>query len=288
MFTTNVPKYFRGKAILTASYLINRMPTRVLQYQTPIEVLKNCYPNIRLVSSLPPKFFGYIVFINTHAQNKMKLDPRAPKCLFLEYSSTQNGYKCYSPITKRFYVSMDVTFLENQAYFPKTQLQGVISRNSSSDQFWDIAILADIALPAPIFKSATSTIPVTISKSSPETTIVPFKPDSAPNLPANLTSELWVYSRRKVAKDIQTPMPSAHGRLTEPNPDPHDQNSSNTVTDTNPAVLNDLDVPIAFRKGVRSCTTHPIADFVSYERLSPQFRAFTANLSKVDIPRDIH
>ena len=27
----------------------------ILQYQTPIEVLKNCYPNIQLVSSLPPK-----------------------------------------------------------------------------------------------------------------------------------------------------------------------------------------------------------------------------------------
>ena len=49
-----------------------------------------------------------------------------------------------------------------------------------------------------------------------------------------------------------------------------------------------MDVPIAFWNGVRLCTTHPIADFVSYERLSPQFRAFTANLSKVDIPRDIH
>ena len=66
-------------------------------------------------------------------------------------------------------------------------------------------------------------------------------------------------------------MPSADGRLTEPNPDPHDQNSSNTITDTNLVVLYDLDVPIAFWKGVRSCTTHPIADFVSYERLSPQF-----------------
>ena len=68
---------------------------------------------------------------------------------------------------------MDVTFLEHQAYFPKTQLQGEISRNSSSYQFWDIAILADIALPAPIFKSATSTAPITTSKSSLETTIVP-------------------------------------------------------------------------------------------------------------------
>ena len=83
-------------------------------------------------------------------------------------------------------------------------------------------------------------------------------------------------------------MPSAHGQLIEPNPNPYDQNSGNTVIDTNRTVLNDLDVPIAFRKGVRSCTTHPIVDFVSYERLSPQFQAFTTNLSKVDIPRDIH
>ena len=83
-------------------------------------------------------------------------------------------------------------------------------------------------------------------------------------------------------------MPSAHGQLTKRNPDPHDQNLGNTITDTNPAVLNDLDVPITFHKGVISCTTHPIVDFVSYERLSPQFRAFTTNLSKVDIPRDIH
>ena len=80
-------------------------------------------------------------------KKRTKLDPRALKCLFLGYSSTQKGYKCYSPITKRFYVSMDVTFLENQAYFPKTQLQGEISRNSSSNQIWDIAIPADIALP---------------------------------------------------------------------------------------------------------------------------------------------
>lgn len=83
-------------------------------------------------------------------------------------------------------------------------------------------------------------------------------------------------------------MPSAHNQLTEPNLDPHDQNLGNTITDTNPIVLDDLDVTIAFWKGVRSCTTPPIADFVSYEKLSPQFWAFTTNLSNVDISRDIH
>ena len=38
MFTTNVPKQFWGDAILTASYLINRMPSKVLNYQTPLNM----------------------------------------------------------------------------------------------------------------------------------------------------------------------------------------------------------------------------------------------------------
>ena len=189
---------------------------------------------------------------------------------------------------------MDVTFLEHQAHFPKTQLQRKISRNSNSNQFWDITLLAniDIVLPTLVFKSVISIVPTTTCNSSPKTIVVPFKLDSTPNIPtysipkldsspnfpidstlksystcnlqANLTLKLQVYSRRKVVRDIQILMPSAHDQITEPNPNTHDQNSGNTVTDTNLTVLNDLDVPIAFRKGVRSCITHLIVDFASY------------------------
>ena len=35
MFTMNVPKFLWGEAIKTATYLINRMPLRVLGYKTP-------------------------------------------------------------------------------------------------------------------------------------------------------------------------------------------------------------------------------------------------------------
>ena len=39
MFTMNVPKYLWGEAVKTAAYLINWMPSRVLDHKTPIECL---------------------------------------------------------------------------------------------------------------------------------------------------------------------------------------------------------------------------------------------------------
>ena len=44
---------------------------------------------------------------------------------------------------------------------------------------------------------------------------------------------------------------------------------------------------IAWRKGVRSCTQHPIGNFISYDKLSPTFRAFTSNITEIQVPRDI-
>ena len=48
-----------------------------------------------------------------------KLDPQAVKCIFVGYASTQKGYKCWDPIGKRLFVSMDVTFREEEPYYTK-------------------------------------------------------------------------------------------------------------------------------------------------------------------------
>ena len=43
MFSMHVPKYLWGEAVLIESYLINRMPSRVLKYITPLECLKQIF-----------------------------------------------------------------------------------------------------------------------------------------------------------------------------------------------------------------------------------------------------
>ncbi|KAE8721931.1 pentatricopeptide repeat-containing protein [Hibiscus syriacus] len=47
------------------------------------------------------------------------------------------------------------------------------------------------------------------------------------------------------------------------------------------------DFPIAIRKGVRKCTAHPINKYVAYGKLQYNFRAFTASINTVKIPRNV-
>ncbi|KAK1661961.1 hypothetical protein QYE76_050120 [Lolium multiflorum] len=112
MFEMNVPKFLWGEAIKTAAYPINRMPSRILNFRTPIECLSGTNSFI-----VPPKVFGCTCFVHDYRNSIGKLDPRAIKCIFVGYSPTQKGYRCWSPTERRFFVSMDVTFREKEPYY---------------------------------------------------------------------------------------------------------------------------------------------------------------------------
>ena len=89
-----------------------------------MEVLSSFYPHLDPTNKLQPRIFGCVSFVHIHSNERGKLDPRAVKCVFLGYSSTQKGYKCYQPLSKKFYVSRDVTFNEQESYFKQPHLQG--------------------------------------------------------------------------------------------------------------------------------------------------------------------
>jgi transposase InsO family protein len=80
MFTTNIPKFFWGEAVKTATYLINRMPLRIIGYKTPAECLFKSNEFI-----VPPKVFGCVCFVHDYRNSVGKLDPRAIKCVFVGY-----------------------------------------------------------------------------------------------------------------------------------------------------------------------------------------------------------
>jgi hypothetical protein len=68
---------------------------------------------------VPPKVFGCVWFVKDHQPTVGKLNPQAVKCIFVGYASTQKVYKCWDPIGRRLFVSMDVTFREAKPYYTK-------------------------------------------------------------------------------------------------------------------------------------------------------------------------
>jgi hypothetical protein len=112
MFQMNVPKYLWSEAVMTTAYLINCMPSRVLGMRSSAELLLE-----QREFKVPPRVFGCVCFVHDHRPSVGKLDPQAVECVLVGYASTQKGYKCWDPIRRRLFVSMDVTFCEFEPYY---------------------------------------------------------------------------------------------------------------------------------------------------------------------------
>lgn len=120
MLRMNVPKFLWGEAMKSATYLINRMSLRVLDNKSPIELLLNSKDFV-----VPSKVFGCVCYVHNYRNNVGKLNPHFVKYVFVGYSPTQNGYRCWYPSERRFFVSMDVTFREYESYYEPSNDTGI-------------------------------------------------------------------------------------------------------------------------------------------------------------------
>ncbi|RZB86491.1 Exocyst complex component EXO70B1 [Glycine soja] len=111
-----VPKCFRIDAVVTAVYLMNRQPSRVLNYKTPLQVLAK-HVTLPYVLMLPPRKFGCVTYVHIPKNQRMKLDLCVVHCVFLGHGAHKKGYCCYDPVTRRLYTTMNVTFIESENFF---------------------------------------------------------------------------------------------------------------------------------------------------------------------------
>jgi histone deacetylase 1/2 len=112
----SMPLKFWDEAFLTATYLINILPSPVTDGVTPLEKLFNQPPNYTTLRT-----FGCACWPNMRPYNTHKLQFRSKQCVFLGYSNMHKGFKCLDIPTGRIYISRDVVFDEN--VFPFATLQ---------------------------------------------------------------------------------------------------------------------------------------------------------------------
>jgi histone deacetylase 1/2 len=111
----HMPLKFWDEAFLAATFLINRLPSKVTNNVSPLELLFKRPPEYNFLHT-----FGCACWPNLRPYNSRKLEFRSKRCAFIGYSNLHKGYKCLDISSGRVYISRDVIFDED--IFPFSEL----------------------------------------------------------------------------------------------------------------------------------------------------------------------
>jgi hypothetical protein len=290
MIGSSVPTFLWGDALSTAVYVINRTPSSTLFFQRPLDVLANHCMLPPLVK-LMPRIFGCVTYVHLSHRHRTKLESRALKCVFVGYGSTQKGYKCYHPDTRRFYTSMDVIFDESKFYYSPTDLTPTCLEDVHHLANHEEVLCFDIKLATlPTSKPSdedTSTMetPTVIDSCSLDTStaIDPCSQDSndhcekshqpldstlPPSAPVNSSPESLPIPTLQVqpnnSSEICLPSDIAHHALPP--------RSTRGIP------------PVKYEPDPKAKVKYPISNYISSHKLSASYASYVCRLSSISIP----
>lgn len=110
--SASMPLKFWDDALLTASFLINRLPSPVTHHKSSFEILFHKVPDYNFL-----KVFGCACWSHLRSYNKHKLVFQSQLCAFLGYSFQHKGYRCLHIPSGCIYISRNVVFDENNYLF---------------------------------------------------------------------------------------------------------------------------------------------------------------------------
>jgi hypothetical protein len=111
LFHVSLPLVYWVEALHTATYLVNRLPTKTLASSTPYYHLHSTQPSYEHL-----KVFGCACYPNMSSTAPHELAPRSSLCVFLGYSLEHKGYRCLELESNRIITSRHVVFYES--FFP--------------------------------------------------------------------------------------------------------------------------------------------------------------------------
>uniref|UniRef100_H3H9W0 Integrase catalytic domain-containing protein n=1 Tax=Phytophthora ramorum TaxID=164328 RepID=H3H9W0_PHYRM len=104
-----LPKTYWGEAVMTATFLRNRCPTRAVSHdKSPHQVWTGKKP---LLANL--KVFGCHAYVHVPKAKRTKFDARSVRCRFLGYSEHEKAYRFEELESSRVLVSRDAQFMED-------------------------------------------------------------------------------------------------------------------------------------------------------------------------------
>ena len=110
MFQSKIPTNFWSYAIKHAIFLINCIPSLIISYKTPFELLYKTHPDFSMI-----KVFGCLCYASTHNQTH-KFQPHSRKGAFLGFQNGSKGYVVLDINTREIFISKNVIF--HESFFP--------------------------------------------------------------------------------------------------------------------------------------------------------------------------
>nr|KAJ0198111.1 hypothetical protein LSAT_V11C700366270 [Lactuca sativa] len=116
-FEANLPNRFWGECILTAAYIINRLPSKVIKNKTPYEIVWNQKPQYDHMQVL-----GCLAYYRNTDTKGEKFENKGKPGVFLGYPQGTKGYKIYDIESRKIIISREVLFHESTLPFKNEKL----------------------------------------------------------------------------------------------------------------------------------------------------------------------
>ncbi|KAK2992477.1 hypothetical protein RJ640_011616 [Escallonia rubra] len=225
-------------AISTACFLINRMPSTVLNGDVPYSVLFPTKP----LFPVEPRIFGSTCFVRDVRPHLTKLDPKALKCVFLGYSRLQKGYRCYSPDLHKYLVSTDV-FSEHSQFFSS---KFHFSSKGEDDDWLMYEIFPSVPIEPAISEDRTREDGLSVPVSVP---VEPSNATDGANSGVAQSEDVNCLGKQAIipSAPVKPPILQVYSRRRE-----HYDTCPAPVPSSSDPPSNDLDLPIGLCKGITS------------------------------------
>ncbi|CAL1374616.1 unnamed protein product [Linum trigynum] len=280
MFHAGLPVRFWGDCVLTAAYLVNRLPSSIIGWKTPFEILLG-----RPASYSHLRSFGCLAYAKDNHHGLDKFAERGRAGVFLGYPGTQKGYRIYDLRTRKVLVSRDVQFIENVFPF---HLRATGAPNTLVHQplVADSPFIDGDMEPADQVGQRVEEEPTAESITSPLEVPSPLHFSSPPDLPASPAPGESPCTATSPAPRASPCMEHAeeHAEATSPAP----ELAAPTLPRRNPprdrrppAHLDAYEVNLPYASPVQ----FPISNHVTYHRFSDRHCAFLASVSDHFEPR---
>lgn len=114
LFKSHLPKHFWAHSLSHIVFLINRLPSKFLQFQTPFQILHQSFPYYSNI-----KVFLLLVFSSKSNHNRIKLDPRSHKYIYLGNKHSVKRY-ILRDLQASIFLFRDTLFSLNSSHYPTT------------------------------------------------------------------------------------------------------------------------------------------------------------------------